>query len=119
MLACLAGAKFWAADPDSKAIAGHLFSNNTLQFRSRGDGLTQFVNSKLFPYVMGFKQNPNGGEEVVHRTPQAIMQETLGDEVEFAAGFAFKSIGYVSAKNGIRLLRGDNIMQGEFRWETG
>jgi len=46
------------------------------------------------------------------------VEKTLGDEVEFAAGFAFKSTRYINdADNGIRLLRGDNIMQGEFRWE--
>jgi type I restriction enzyme S subunit len=45
------------------------------------------------------------------------VETTLGDEVEFAAGYAFKSSGYAKSKEGTRLLRGDNIMQGEFRWE--
>jgi type I restriction enzyme S subunit len=47
------------------------------------------------------------------------VETTLNDEVNFAAGFAFKSNGYVkNGEDGIRLLRGDNIMQGEFRWES-
>jgi type I restriction enzyme S subunit len=47
------------------------------------------------------------------------VETTLKDEVDFAAGFAFKSKGYVkNGEDGIRLLRGDNIMQGEFRWES-
>ena len=45
------------------------------------------------------------------------VETTLDDEVEFAAGYAFKSSGYVKGENGTRLLRGDNIMQGEFRWD--
>ena len=55
---------------------------------------------------------------VVTKRGKGWVETKLGDEVEFAAGFAFKSTGYVSAKKGIRLLRGDNIMQGEFRWES-
>ena len=45
------------------------------------------------------------------------VETTLGDEVEFLAGFAFKSSEYTDSEDGIRLLRGDNIIQGEFRWE--
>jgi type I restriction enzyme S subunit len=45
------------------------------------------------------------------------VERTIGDEVEFAAGYAFKSSCYIGSKKGTRLLRGDNIMQGEFRWE--
>jgi len=37
--------------------------------------------------------------------------------VEFSAGYAFKSSEYVKAGNAIRLLRGDNIVQGKFRWD--
>ena len=42
---------------------------------------------------------------------------TLGEEVEILAGFAFKSVEYTDAADGIRLLRGDNIVQGRLRWE--
>jgi type I restriction enzyme S subunit len=42
---------------------------------------------------------------------------TLGAEVELLAGYAFSSEGYVAADEGVRLLRGDNIMQGYLRWD--
>ena len=41
----------------------------------------------------------------------------VGDEVEIFTGFPFKSDRYTEAENDIRLLRGDNIIPGEFRWE--
>ena len=44
-------------------------------------------------------------------------EAALGDEVDFLAGFAFKSKGYTDDKSGIKLLRGDNIIQGRLRWE--
>jgi len=45
------------------------------------------------------------------------VETTLGDEIDLFAGYAFPSKGYTDAANGIRLLRGDNIMQGYLRWE--
>jgi type I restriction enzyme S subunit len=45
------------------------------------------------------------------------VETTLGDEAEVLAGYAFPSKGYVAATKGVRLLRGDNIMQGYLRWE--
>ena len=42
---------------------------------------------------------------------------TLGAEVDLLAGFAFKSRGYTAAEDGVRLLRGDNIVPGGLRWE--
>ncbi len=45
------------------------------------------------------------------------LETTLGDEVEVLAGFAFRSKGYVAATGGVRLLCGDNIMQGYLRWD--
>ena len=44
-------------------------------------------------------------------------ETTLGDELDLVAGYAFPSKGYTDAANGIRLLRGDNIMQGHLRWD--
>jgi len=44
-------------------------------------------------------------------------QTILGDEIDLLAGVAFKSKQYTDDENGIRLLRGDNIIQGGFRWE--
>lgn len=42
---------------------------------------------------------------------------TLGEESNLLAGFAFKSAQYTTKKEDIRLLRGDNIMQGRLRWD--
>lgn len=42
---------------------------------------------------------------------------TLGDEIDLLVGFAFKSSGYVESGDSIRLLRGDNIVQGRIRWD--
>jgi type I restriction enzyme, S subunit len=41
----------------------------------------------------------------------------LGDEIDLLAGFAFKSAQYSNADDDIRLLRGDNIIQGYLRWD--
>jgi type I restriction enzyme, S subunit len=45
------------------------------------------------------------------------VRTTLGDEVDLLAGFAFKSTSYTNSGESIRLLRGDNIMQGSIRWD--
>jgi restriction endonuclease S subunit len=42
---------------------------------------------------------------------------TLGAEIDLLAGFAFKSAQYTNDDDGIRLLRGDNIVQGRLRWD--
>jgi type I restriction enzyme S subunit len=42
---------------------------------------------------------------------------TLGAEIDLLAGFAFKSARYTNKENDIRLLRGDNIVQGCLRWD--
>ncbi len=44
-------------------------------------------------------------------------ETTLADEIDLVAGYAFPSKGYTDAADGIRLLRGDNIMQGYLRWD--
>jgi restriction endonuclease S subunit len=41
----------------------------------------------------------------------------LGDHVDLLTGFAFKSGGYSEESADIRLIRGDNIVQGMFRWD--
>jgi type I restriction enzyme S subunit len=41
----------------------------------------------------------------------------LGDHVDILTGFPFKSGHYVS-EGGVRLLRGDNIVQGALRWDA-
>jgi type I restriction enzyme S subunit len=42
---------------------------------------------------------------------------TLGAEIDLLAGFAFKSAKYTNEDPDIRLLRGDNIIQGCLRWD--
>ncbi len=42
----------------------------------------------------------------------------LGDEVQLVTGFPFKSQFYTDNENDIRLLRGDNIVQGMIRWDN-
>ncbi|HET8630862.1 MAG TPA: restriction endonuclease subunit S [Thermomicrobiales bacterium] len=42
---------------------------------------------------------------------------TLGDEVDILAGFPFRSSEYSEDGSGIPLVRGDNVVQGRFRWE--
>ncbi|MFN6400740.1 MAG: restriction endonuclease subunit S [Planctomycetota bacterium] len=44
-------------------------------------------------------------------------QTTLGEEIDLLAGFAFKSSQYTTNETDIRLLRGDNIIQGCLRWD--
>lgn len=41
----------------------------------------------------------------------------LGDAADFLTGFPFKSTDYTEDCSGIRLLRGDNIVQGALRWD--
>jgi type I restriction enzyme, S subunit len=41
----------------------------------------------------------------------------LGDHIDLLTGFAFKSRGYTEDASDIRLIRGDNIVQGDFRWD--
>lgn len=43
--------------------------------------------------------------------------EPLGPHVSVLPGFAFRSGGYSEAPSDIRLIRGDNIVQGGFRWD--
>ena len=45
------------------------------------------------------------------------VETTLGAEIDLLAGFAFKSTKYTGSDEGIRLLRGDNIVQGLLRWD--
>ena len=45
------------------------------------------------------------------------VETTLGNEIDLLAGFAFKSAQYTNKEKDIRLLRGDNIIQGCLRWD--
>jgi restriction endonuclease S subunit len=42
---------------------------------------------------------------------------TLGADIDLLPGFAFKSAQYTENNKDIRLLRGDNIIQGRLRWD--
>ena len=42
---------------------------------------------------------------------------SMGNVTDMKVGFAFKSHGYTADADGIRLIRGDNIVQGRFRWD--
>jgi type I restriction enzyme S subunit len=53
----------------------------------------------------------------VKRRSQNWEATTLGEHVDIQTGFPFKSQRYVDDADGIRLLRGDNIVQGALRWE--
>lgn len=44
--------------------------------------------------------------------------ERLSDFVDLLTGFAFESAKYSSSDEDIRLLRGDNVVQGAIRWEN-
>ena len=54
---------------------------------------------------------------VFTQTGAGWTQTTLGAEIDLLAGFAFKSKEYTNADKDVRLLRGDNIIQGSLRWE--
>lgn len=54
--------------------------------------------------------------ELVSRANDHIAT-TLGAEIDLVAGFAFSSSRYSNNDDDVRLLRGDNIMQGYLRWE--
>lgn len=41
----------------------------------------------------------------------------LDEHVDLVVGYAFKSSGYTDDKSDVRLLRGDNVAQGELRWD--
>ena len=56
-------------------------------------------------------------DAVLSRSGAGYTETTLGAEVDLLPGYAFPSGGYTNAADAVRLLRGDNIMQGYFRWE--
>lgn len=54
---------------------------------------------------------------VFEETAEDWDETSLGAEAELLVGFAFKSAGYTVSDDGVRLLRGDNILPGSIRWE--
>ena len=45
-------------------------------------------------------------------------ETSLGDECDLLTGFPFKSAQYTDDPGGIRLVRGDNVVQGRLRWDA-
>ncbi len=56
-------------------------------------------------------------KSVFSRRVDGWKMTTLGAEIDLLVGFAFKSAKYTNSESGIRLLRGDNIVQGYLRWD--
>ncbi len=55
--------------------------------------------------------------EVFFKRGKGWKATKLGAEIDLLAGFAFKSTQYTDHSTAIRLLRGDNIIQGCLRWD--
>ena len=55
-------------------------------------------------------------QSVFSQRGEGWVETTVGHQVDFLAGFAFKSSEYTDSEEGVRLVRGDNIVQGELRW---
>jgi type I restriction enzyme S subunit len=53
----------------------------------------------------------------VFKGGEGWVDTTLGAEIDLLAGFAFKSAQYTDSDDSVRLLRGDNIIQGALRWD--
>jgi type I restriction enzyme S subunit len=56
-------------------------------------------------------------QAVFSQRGEGWVETTLGAEVDLLAGFAFKSASYTESDESVRLLRGDNIVQGSLRWD--
>ena len=57
-------------------------------------------------------------ERVETVIPKGWEKTYLGRHIELLTGYPFKSNEYFESPNAIRLLRGDNIHQGFFRWDS-
>lgn len=56
-------------------------------------------------------------QQVFSQRGEGWVETNLGKEVELTTGFAFKSKDYVTHANSIHLIRGDNVVQGNLRWD--
>ncbi|MFA9190570.1 restriction endonuclease subunit S [Flavobacterium sp. FZUC8N2.13] len=56
-------------------------------------------------------------QNIFEKKGQDWIDTCLKSEIELITGFAFKSKNYTELDDDIVLLRGDNIMQGNFRWD--
>ena len=46
------------------------------------------------------------------------LKVSLGEVADLQVGFPFKSKDYSKSPDAIKLVRGDNVVQGNFRWES-
>lgn len=56
-------------------------------------------------------------QQVFSQRGEGWVETTLGNEIDLLTGFAFKSNGYVTHKESVPLIRGDNVIQGKLRWD--
>lgn len=71
------------------------------------------------------KKNLKNARELFDSYLNSIFEEagrdwketTLGSEIDMLVGFAFKSAQYAKSETGVRLLRGDNVIQNALRWD--
>ena len=50
--------------------------------------------------------------------PEDWATSSLGRHIDLLKGFPFTSDSYTESESSIRLLRGDNVVQGALRWES-
>ncbi len=56
-------------------------------------------------------------QQAFNQKGEGWVETTLGSEINLLTGFAFKSKEYVIHSNSTPLIRGDNIVQGNLRWD--
>ena len=61
--------------------------------------------------------NPADAEYRKNEVPSEWRERILGDVTTLLTGFPFKSSQYTDEASGTKLLRGDNIVQGQLRWD--
>nr|SPS05720.1 Restriction modification system DNA specificity-containing protein (modular protein) [Candidatus Nitrotoga fabula] len=75
--------------------------------------------------IANAKKNLANAREVFESTLQSELANRegswvhtkLGEEINLLTGFPFKSVNYTNSDMDVRLLRGDNIIQGSLRWD--
>lgn len=97
----------WMPLPEQQRIVSILDEAFAAIAKAKANAEQNLKNAKeLFEsYLQGVFENGNWEET------------SLKKEIELLVGFAFKSKEYSELQDDILLVRGDNIMQGYFRWE--
>ena len=95
--------------PEQQRIVAILDEAFTAIDKAKANARQNLKNAKeLFDsYLQGVFENKGEGWE----------ETCLKNEIDLLTGFAFKSKEYTEMQEDIMLLRGDNIMQGNLRWE--